>query len=185
MLRLLRALPWAAVVEKASIDEAYILIKQAKAGAAAATAAELFGEDGAPGWGAEDDGGGEGPESVAQAALQRAHEVKAAGAACSGLMPFSWTCACTQQRLHERTELMRWRPPGARATSSATAQRRVQTARSATWRAKAPLLLHPPLPAQTSFHPPVCSAARAGPDCFGRGGPQPAHGQAGLCRRQA
>ncbi|KAL4457562.1 hypothetical protein ABPG75_012427 [Micractinium tetrahymenae] len=79
MLRLLRALPWAAVVEKASIDEAFLLIRQAAPGTAAAgaAAADAFGEEDPFGWEAEA-GGGLGPPGGAQAALQRAQEVKAA-----------------------------------------------------------------------------------------------------------
>ncbi|EFN58875.1 hypothetical protein CHLNCDRAFT_140768 [Chlorella variabilis] len=58
MMRLLRALPWAAVVEKASIDEAYLLLQ--------------------PGPGAAADADEEEESVSPQAALQRAHEAKAA-----------------------------------------------------------------------------------------------------------
>ncbi|KAL4440655.1 hypothetical protein ABPG77_000364 [Micractinium sp. CCAP 211/92] len=79
LLRLLRAQPWAAVVEKASIDEAFVLIKQANPGAATAStaAAEPCCDDDALGWDAGDCGG-LGLAGAAQAALQRAREVKAA-----------------------------------------------------------------------------------------------------------
>ncbi|PSC72656.1 protease 2 isoform A [Micractinium conductrix] len=74
LLRLLRALPWAAVVEKASIDEAFVLLQGqtgTEAAAAASAAAELGEGDG-------DDADGEEPGWAAQAALHRAQEVKAA-----------------------------------------------------------------------------------------------------------
>lgn len=85
LLRLLRAQPWAAVVEKASIDEAFVLVKHEAAGhgaaaPAAAAPADSVCEDDALGWGA-DEGGAPGPAGGPQAALQRAREVKAAGGA--------------------------------------------------------------------------------------------------------
>lgn len=64
-MQLLKALPWAAVVEKASIDEAYILL----AAADPVDACDLGRESEAEG------------ATAAQLALQRAQEAKAAGEA--------------------------------------------------------------------------------------------------------
>lgn len=64
-MQLLKALPWAAVVEKASIDEAYILL-------AASDPTDVLGLGG--------EGEAEGA-SAAQLALQRAQEAKAEGEA--------------------------------------------------------------------------------------------------------
>lgn len=97
LLRLLRAQPWAAVVEKASIDEAFVLIKQANPGAATAStaAAEPCCDDDALGWDAGDCGG-LGLAGAAQAALQRAREVKAAGEAYPQPFPCG-TLLCTSR----------------------------------------------------------------------------------------
>lgn len=65
IVQLLKALPWAAVVEKASIDEAYILLAAPLDDALG----PLGGEGGAAG----------GEVALAQLALQRAQEAKAAG----------------------------------------------------------------------------------------------------------
>lgn len=79
------------MVEKASIDEAFVLLQGqtgTEAAAAASAAAELGEGDG-------DDADGEEPGWAAQAALHRAQEVKAAGA---------W------RRLPERRNLLLCRP---------------------------------------------------------------------------
>lgn len=90
MLKLLRALPWAAVVEKASIDECYILIQAPAAGPRAPPVGAAGGAAGA--FDVEDN---EDEESIfrggawavsPQIALLRAHEAKAAGDHFSGLL---------------------------------------------------------------------------------------------------
>jgi hypothetical protein len=67
-MKLLRGLPWVAALEKASIDEAYLLLLGSTEGAAGAA--------GTGGWGEEPDGEPGGDVSAA-AALQRAREAKA------------------------------------------------------------------------------------------------------------